>query len=84
MRVWPRSSAHVSEVWLWASFAFRFHKLNGLLFDCLDALWGAVLLLVLQVALEEELDLFHRNAQMDHAIKKLPARGTWSYFKISF
>lgn len=70
------------EVWLWALFAFRFHKLHGLLFDRLDALWGAVLLLVLQVALEEELDLFHRNAQVDHAIKKLPARGTWSYFKI--
>lgn len=39
--------------------AFRFDKLDGLLFDCLDALRGAVLLLVLQVALEEELDLFH-------------------------
>lgn len=53
----------MSEVWVWSSFgsfiAFRFHKLYGLLFDCLDALWGAVLLLVLQIALEEELDLFH-------------------------
>lgn len=63
-----------------ASFAFRFHELHGLLFDCLDALRGAVLLLVLQVALEEELDLFHRNAQVDDAIEKLPARGTWVIF----
>ena len=39
--------------------AFSFHKLHCLLFDCLDALWGAMLLFVLQVALEEELDLFH-------------------------
>lgn len=48
---------------IWSLFssvsAFSFHKLHGLLFDCLDALRGAVLLLVLQVALEEELDLFH-------------------------
>lgn len=39
--------------------AFSLNKLYGLLFDCLDALWGAMLLLVLQVALEEELDLLH-------------------------
>lgn len=39
--------------------AFSFHKLYGLLLHGLDALRGAVLLLVLQVALEEELDLFH-------------------------
>lgn len=53
----------MSEAWVWSSFgsfsAFRFHKLYGLLFDCLDALWSAVLLLVLQIALKEELDLFH-------------------------
>lgn len=53
----------MSELWvlsLLGSFiAFRFHKLHGLLFDCLDALWGAVLLLILQIALKEELDLFH-------------------------
>lgn len=53
--------------------AFSFHKLHGLLFDCLDALRGAVLLLVLQVPLEEKLDLFHWNTQMDHAIKERPA-----------
>lgn len=39
--------------------AFSFHKLHGLLFDSLDALRGAELLLVLQVALEEELDLLY-------------------------
>lgn len=54
--------------------AFSFHKLNGLLFDCLDALRGAVLLLVFQVTLEEELDLLRRNAQVDHAIEQRPAR----------
>ncbi len=52
--------------------AFCFHKLHGLLFDCLDALRGAVLLLVFQVALEEELDLFHRNTQVYHTIKERP------------
>lgn len=77
----------VLEMWIWSLFGsintLGFDKLHGLLFDCLDALRGAVLLLVLQVALEEEFDLFHRNTQMDHAIKKLPARDKWSYFKIS-
>lgn len=53
--------------------AFSFHKLHGLLFDCLDALRGAVLLLVLQVALEEELDLFNRDTQVDDAVKQCPA-----------
>lgn len=63
-------------VYIWSLFssisAFSFHKLHGLLFDCLDALRGAVLLLVLQVALEEELDLFHRDAQVDDAVKQCP------------
>lgn len=62
--------------------ALGFNKLYRLLFDCLDALRGAVLLLVLQVPLEEEFDLFHRNTQMDDAIKNLPARDKWSDFKI--
>lgn len=52
--------------------AFSLHKLHGLLLDRLDALGGAVLLLVLQVALEEELDLLHREAQVDHAVKQRP------------
>lgn len=61
-------SAHIHSVCIivvciWSLFgslvAFSFHKLYGLLLDCLDALRGAMLLLVLQVALEEELDLFH-------------------------
>lgn len=53
--------------------AFSLNKLHGLLFDGLDALRGAVLLLVLQVALEEELDLLHRHTQVDDAIKERPA-----------
>lgn len=53
--------------------AFGFHKLHRLLFDGLDALRRAVLLLVLQEALEEELDLLHRHTQVDHAIKERPA-----------
>lgn len=32
-----------------------------------------MLLLVLQVALEEELDLFHRDTQVDHTVKEFPA-----------
>lgn len=52
--------------------AFSFHKLHGLFFDCLDALRSAVLLLILQVALEEELNLLHRHTQVDHSIKERP------------
>lgn len=74
-------STHIHNVCIivciWSSVcslrAFSFHKLHGLLFDGLDALRSAVLLLVLQVALEEELDLFHRDAQVDHTIKERPA-----------
>lgn len=74
-------SAHIHNlciiVCIWSLFgsiaAFSFHKLHGLLFDCLDALRRAMLPLVLQVALEEELDLFHRDTQVDHAIKECPA-----------
>lgn len=56
-------------------FAFCFHELHGLLFDRLDALRGAVLLLILQVALEEELDLLHGNAEVDRPIEDGPAEG---------
>lgn len=74
-------STHIYCVWItvciWSLAgslcAFCFHELHGFLFDCLDALWGAVLLLVLQVAFEEELDLFHWNTQVDHTIKESPA-----------
>lgn len=54
--------------------AFSFHKLHGLFFHCLDALRGAMLLFILQVALEEELDLFHCNTKVNHPIKECPAR----------
>lgn len=78
--LFPQQSTHIHNVCIIVCIrslvgslgAFSFHKLHGLLFDCLDALWGAVLLLVLQVALEEELDLFHWNAQVDHTIKECP------------
>lgn len=53
--------------------AFSLHVLQGLLLDRLDALWRAVLLLVFQVALEEEFDLLHRHAQVDHTVKQCPA-----------
>lgn len=77
----PMQSTHIQNlctvVCFWSLVgglgAFGFHKLHGLLFDCLDALWGAMLLLVLQVALEEELDLLRRNTEVDHTIKERPA-----------
>lgn len=53
-------------------FAFIFHKLQSLFFNCLDALRSAVLLLVLQVALEEKLYLLHGNAEVDHSIEQSP------------
>ena len=49
------------------------HKLQSLRFHGLDTLWCAMFLLIFQVALEEELDLLHRNAQVDHTIKERPA-----------
>lgn len=42
--------------------SFRLHVFHSFLFDCLDGLRCAVRLLVLQVALKEELDLLHRHA----------------------
>lgn len=54
---------------------FSFHKLHGFVFDGLDALGRAVLLLILQVTLEEELDLLGRNAEVDHPIEERPERG---------
>lgn len=54
---------------------FSFHKLHSFVFDILDALRCAVLLLVLQVTLEEELDLLGRNAEVDHPIEERPERG---------
>lgn len=53
--------------------ALSFHKFHGFLFDGLDALWCAVLLFILQVTLEKELDLFHRDTQVDDTIKERPA-----------
>lgn len=52
---------------------FSFHKLHGFVFDFLDALRCAVFLLILQVALEKELDLLHGDTQVDRAIKERPA-----------
>lgn len=59
---------------IFSLFAFIFHKLQSLFLDGLDALRGAVFLLVLQVALEEKLDLLHRNAQADDSVEQSPER----------
>lgn len=67
-------SDHTASVWsLTGLAAFGLHKLHSLLLDRLDALWGAVFLLILQVALEEELDLLHRHAEVDDAVEQGPA-----------
>lgn len=69
-----RERSESGRLLIFGLFAFAFHELQSLLLDFLDALRGAVLLLVLQVALEEKLDLLHRNAQVDHAVEQRPGR----------
>lgn len=56
--------------------ALGLHILQGLRLDSLHVLLSAVLLLVIQVTLEEELHLLRGQAQMDDAFKDVPMRKT--------
>lgn len=71
-----QSTHTVNRVHRWSSVgrlgASGLHELHGLLLDGLDALRRAAPLLVLQVALEEELDVFHRQREVDDAVEQSP------------
>lgn len=54
--------------------ALGFHVLQGLRLDSLHVLLGAVLLLIVQVALEKELHPLRGQAQMNDPLKDVPMR----------